>query len=73
MYDRITTQCAPVAELADAPDLGSGVFDVQVQVLSGAPTKRYPIGVFFCWLYNWEGLEPHGGTKREENSPVDCF
>ena len=39
MYDRITTQCAPVAELADAPDLGSGVFDVQVQVLSGAPEK----------------------------------
>ena len=31
---------APVAELADAPDLGSGVFDVQVQVLSGAPNKN---------------------------------
>ena len=28
---------APVAELADAPDLGSGVNDVKVQVLSGAP------------------------------------
>lgn len=28
---------APVAELADAPDLGSGVPDVKVQVLSGAP------------------------------------
>ena len=27
---------APVAELADAPDLGSGVHDVQVRVLSGA-------------------------------------
>ena len=26
-----------MAELADAPDLGSGVFDVKVQVLSGAP------------------------------------
>ena len=28
---------AGVAELADAPDLGSGVPDVQVQVLSPAP------------------------------------
>ena len=27
---------ADVAELADAPDLGSGVYDVQVQVLSSA-------------------------------------
>ena len=26
-----------MAELADAPDLGSGVPDVKVQVLSGAP------------------------------------
>ena len=31
---------APVAELADAPDLGSGVPDVKVQVLSGAPIVR---------------------------------
>ena len=30
---------APVAELADAPDLGSGVHDVQVRVLSGALFK----------------------------------
>ena len=29
-------QNAPVAELVDAPDLGSGVHDVQVRVLSGA-------------------------------------
>ena len=28
---------AGMAELADAPDLGSGVFDVQVQVLLPAP------------------------------------
>lgn len=27
---------ADMAELADAPDLGSGVFDVQVQILSSA-------------------------------------
>ena len=26
-----------MAELADAPDLGSGVYDVQVQVLLSAP------------------------------------
>ena len=26
-----------MAELADAPDLGSGVYDVKVQVLSSAP------------------------------------
>ena len=30
---------APVAELVDAPDLGSGVYDVQVRVLSGALLK----------------------------------
>jgi hypothetical protein len=29
-----------VAELADAPDLGSGGFTVQVQVLSPAPNKK---------------------------------
>ena len=33
---------APVAELADAPDLGSGIFDVQVQALSGAPKHSNP-------------------------------
>ena len=31
---------AGMAELADAPDLGSGVLDVQVQVLLPAPTKK---------------------------------
>ena len=31
---------ADVAELADAPDLGSGVTDVQVQVLLSAFVKR---------------------------------
>ena len=31
---------AGVAELADAPDLGSGISDVQVQVLSPAPRKK---------------------------------
>ena len=31
---------ADVAELADAPDLGSGATGVQVQVLSSAPRQR---------------------------------
>lgn len=31
---------AGVAELADAPDLGSGISDVQVQVLSPVPRKK---------------------------------
>ena len=34
--DKICKEYAPVAELADAPDLGSGVYDVGVQVPSGA-------------------------------------
>ncbi len=40
---------ADVAELADVPDLGSGVFDVQVQPLSSAPTKNTHLAVgIFC-------------------------
>ena len=40
---------AGMAELADAPDLGSGVPDVQVQVLSPAPTtKPTHTGGFCC-------------------------
>ena len=35
-YTTYVTANAGVAELADAPDLGSGVPDVQVQVLSPA-------------------------------------
>lgn len=30
-----------MAELADAPDLGSGVYDVQVRPLLPAPNKHY--------------------------------
>ena len=45
---------APVAELADALDLGSSVPDVKVQVLSGAPNSRnpnlVPIGEGFGFL-----------------------
>ena len=44
---------APVAELADALDLGSSVPDVKVQVLSGAPNYNLDfdkkLGLFyFC-------------------------
>ena len=35
------TAYADVAELADALDLGSSISDVQVQVLSSAPSKGY--------------------------------
>ena len=45
---------AGVAELADAPDLGSGISDVQVQVLSPAPDNdnpnSIPIGDGFGFL-----------------------
>ena len=44
---------AGVAELADAPDLGSGGNPVQVQVLSPAPKlEEYPKGVArdFCFM-----------------------
>ena len=34
--ERFFLNYAGMAELADAPDLGSGVYDVQVQVLSSA-------------------------------------
>ena len=35
-----------MAELADAPDLGSGVPDVKVQVLFGAPKQYNPNQIF---------------------------
>ena len=50
-----------MAELADAPDLGSGVYDVQVQVLSSAGDgwsgsdfrKEIGFGSFFCVIGNY--------------------
>ena len=50
---------ADVVELADTPDLGSGVYDVQVQVLSSAPKNSTSLlaGAFFIF----RGLEPQGG------------
>ena len=43
---------AGVAELADAPDLGSGVPDVQVQVLSPAPDRAVFGLLFFLFLFH---------------------
>ena len=46
---------AGVAELADAPALGAGVLDVQVQVLSPAPRRRklhIACGDFLCYAKN---------------------
>ena len=53
-----------MAELADAPDLGSGVFDVQVQVLLSAVKKKAKViktFVFFLgriasWNLSVQGL-----------------
>ena len=49
---------AGVAELADAPALGSGVNDVGVQVPSPAPNSRNPnpkpVGEGFGFLYVFE-------------------
>ena len=45
------TGYAGVAELADAPDLGSGVPDVQVQVLSPA-LKTFDTKVLRVFLYD---------------------
>ena len=51
--------CADVAELADAPDLGSGGTPVQVQVLSPAPNKnRFTSVTLFLFIRMIIGLEP---------------
>ena len=48
-----------MAELADAPDLGSGVYDVQVQVLLSAldfipeTVEQRASGAFFSDISNW--------------------
>ena len=42
-------QNAGVAELADAPDLGSGVPHVQVQVLSPAPKTKDALAASFVF------------------------
>ena len=44
-----------MAELADAPDLGSGVPDVKVQVLFGAPkSKKRDSSLFFDFYTDYK-------------------
>ena len=52
IHERVKmTRCyADVAELADAPDLGSGVPDVQVQVLSSAVKECLFGALFFLYV-----------------------
>ena len=48
-----------MAELADAPDLGSGGFTVQVQVLSPAPNKKNRLlDGFFIWFASFFSSVP---------------
>ena len=53
--------------MADAPDLGSGVLDVKVQVLLGAPKKQRITRKGASLLFSTKGLE--GETAMNE-SPV---
>ena len=58
-----------MAELADAPDLGSGVPDVKVQVLSGAPNNKnpnlVPIGKGFGFLIYVDYPNFNSKSKKE--------
>ena len=60
---------APVVELADAPDLGSGVPDVKVQVLSGAPNSKnsnlVPVGNGFGFLIYLDYPNFNSKSKKE--------
>lgn len=51
-----------MAELADAPALGAGVFDVGVQIPLSAPKEESPFGAFFFWC--------HVKLKRDLNGQV---
>ena len=57
-----------MAELADAPDLGSGVTDVQVQVLLPAPNSTNPnpkpIGEGFGFVVYFD--YPKFNSKQEK-------
>ena len=64
------TKYADVAELADSPDLGSGISDVQVQVLSSAPKKKAVKRPLFVWQGINAGLEAEAVLN---DSPVDCL
>ena len=53
IYNNKVNLNADVAELADAPDLGSGAFGVQVRLLSSAPAFNVLLwqDVFLCPFY----------------------
>ena len=55
---------ADMAELADAPDLGSGVHDVQVQVLLSAFNKNWGIPETSAFLGFFCISEKKMGHKR---------
>ena len=70
--------CAGMAELADAPDLGSGISDVQVRPLLPAPNQYnpnqfFPVGDGFGLFVYFERYEntyfPNGVIKRPESKP----
>ena len=67
-----------MAELADAPDLGSGVYDVQVRPLLPAPKQYNPNQIFpvgdgfglFVYFDRYENTYfPNGVIKRPESKP----
>ena len=72
-----------MAELADAPDLGSGVFDVQVQVLLSAVKKKAKViktFVFFLgriasWNLSVQGLRSAsvGARPRSPGPRAPCY
>ena len=65
-----------MAELADAPDLGSGISDVQVQVLSSAPKQYNPNQIFpvgdgfglFVYFEKFEDTHFKNGIIKRPNS-----
>ena len=59
-----------MAELADAPDLGSGGTPVQVQVLLSAPNQKnpnqiFPIGKGFGFLLCFEYTTFNGKFEKQ--------
>ena len=68
-----------MAELADAPDLGSGVLDVQVQVLLSALNENREIPEMetfpgsFCILHRSGGTKEVASRKSIFFSCLSCF
>ena len=61
---------ASVAELADALDLGSSAFGVQVRLLSLAPlVLMHPLGCFFFVTTKYQALTDYNLTTKK----LDAF